>query len=256
MSMLPGEFTLSALAVELRIGQRALARRLADLPPHRVDGRRRFWRLADVLDHLHADADPDRTRLDPQQERARLDRARRVLAELDASVRRGELIPQADMTAAWAGILGAVRQRLLELPTRAAPLVADATPAEAERVLRDLVHEVLAELRDDCLARARACADPDKDDPPRANPAGKSGDRVAGSRRPAKAAAGRSLSASPRGRSGLTTPTVPAPDGGDSAARGEHHPPGAGGGRRKRERRTTLGRVDGSPGDRTGRVDR
>ncbi len=167
MSLMPTEFTLSGLSVELNIGQRTLAKRLGNLPPHRIEGRRRFWRLAEVVAHLGA-CDDEGARLDPGQERARLDRARRVLAELEAAVRRGELIPETDVSTAWGALIANARQRLLTLPTTAAPLVVGAESiAEIEATLRELVHEALAELSADCLERARACQAEETETSPR-----------------------------------------------------------------------------------------
>jgi hypothetical protein len=49
----------------------------------------------------------------------------------------GELVPAADTEAAWLAVAGAVRSRLLAIPTKTAPrIVALKTPAEAQALLR------------------------------------------------------------------------------------------------------------------------
>ncbi|WP_395648029.1 hypothetical protein [Terricaulis sp.] len=54
----------------------------------------------------------------PTQTRDRLNAAQAALAELRAAKLRGELVPAADVRAAWAGMMADVRQRLLAVPGR------------------------------------------------------------------------------------------------------------------------------------------
>jgi hypothetical protein len=80
-------------------------------------------------------------------ERARLIKARADLAEMEAARRRAELLPAAEVAAAWTEILALVRARVLALPDKLAPLTHETTSiAEARGVLRTAVREVLAEI--------------------------------------------------------------------------------------------------------------
>jgi phage terminase Nu1 subunit (DNA packaging protein) len=85
--------------------------------------------------------------LDPQQEKAALDAARRRLAELDYQKRTGELIAADVVQETWIRMAGACRSKLLTLPGRLAVSVTGcSTVHETEQVAKDLVHEALAEL--------------------------------------------------------------------------------------------------------------
>jgi phage terminase Nu1 subunit (DNA packaging protein) len=87
--------------------------------------------------------------LDPQQERAALDAARRRLAELDYQKRTGELIPVDVVQEHWIRMAGACRSKLLTLPGRLAVSVTGCqTVHETEQVAKALVHEALQELSD------------------------------------------------------------------------------------------------------------
>ena len=80
-------------------------------------------------------------------ERARLIRAKADLAEMDAGSRRSDLLPAAEVEAAWAATLARLRTRLLVLPDRLAPLVHEETTiAGARASIREIVTEALAEL--------------------------------------------------------------------------------------------------------------
>jgi phage terminase Nu1 subunit (DNA packaging protein) len=150
MSLIPSEFTMSALSVELGIGQRTLARKIGALPPHRTDGRRRYWRLAAVLSHLEREGGAREGKLDPAQERARLDRARRQRAELDAAVRRGELVESASVAAAAFSLARGVRDAILSVPSRLASiLAAESNAARVEARMTDELRAALAMLAAD-----------------------------------------------------------------------------------------------------------
>lgn len=88
-------------------------------------------------------------------ERARLTAAQAALAELDLAERRLELVPVETVITTWVSLVGAARSRLLAMPAALAPLVAELPVDQAEAVIRSAVHEALAELSDDCLARVR-----------------------------------------------------------------------------------------------------
>ncbi|MDX6748797.1 hypothetical protein SH611_03150 [Geminicoccaceae bacterium 1502E] len=56
MAMTPNDYSVSALSVEFGLDRRTVANRLAKVPPCRVQGRTKYWRLADVLTQLAPEA--------------------------------------------------------------------------------------------------------------------------------------------------------------------------------------------------------
>jgi phage terminase Nu1 subunit (DNA packaging protein) len=85
--------------------------------------------------------------LSPQAERARLDRARAELAELDLGRKRLELIPKNEVAAAWSSQIHIAKSRLLSLPSRVSgEILRLRTQREIEGVIRDRIIEILDEL--------------------------------------------------------------------------------------------------------------
>lgn len=80
-------------------------------------------------------------------ERTRLTKTRADAAEVEVRKLTGELVPVADIEAAWLSVAGAVRARLLLIPTKVAPrIVALKTPAEAQALLRKEINVALAAI--------------------------------------------------------------------------------------------------------------
>jgi phage terminase Nu1 subunit (DNA packaging protein) len=97
-------------------------------------------------------------------ERARLVKAKADLAEMDAGARRSDLLPVADVEAAWIAILERLRARLLVLPDRLAPLVHEETTiAGARASIRETIAEALTDLSSLPVDKA---PDPDGEPPP------------------------------------------------------------------------------------------
>jgi hypothetical protein len=68
-------------------------------------------------------------------------------SSLEVALRRGELIPAPEVTAAWTRIVVLMQARLLVLPVKIAPLVHEATTIpQARNTLKNAVHEILAEI--------------------------------------------------------------------------------------------------------------
>ena len=88
-------------------------------------------------------------RLDPAQERAQLDRQRRLDLERKAAIDEGQLIPIEQVAEAWAGQVRVAKERLMSLPARLAPSVTRQTEMrETEKIIREAIHGVLTELAD------------------------------------------------------------------------------------------------------------
>lgn len=80
-------------------------------------------------------------------ERARLTRAKADAAERDGLKQAGELIAADQIEAAWLAVVGAVKTRLLSIPTKtAARLAGLKTPAEAQQLLQKEINGALSEL--------------------------------------------------------------------------------------------------------------
>lgn len=108
-------WTINRLAIELGLDRRALSARLADLRPHhevvRANGAVvRHYTLKAVFSHLC------QREVDPASARARLDRLRGDLVELDLATKRRELVPVVDFERAMASALKLVACELENLP--------------------------------------------------------------------------------------------------------------------------------------------
>lgn len=115
---------------------------------------------------------------DYSAERARLLRARADLAEMEAGGRRGALIPAEAVEGSWIAILARLRQRLLALPDRLAPLCHEETTIAGTRdQIRRAVREALEELAATPVVTA---SDPDPDGPGAAGGGGAPGARDPG----------------------------------------------------------------------------
>jgi len=107
-------------------------------------------------------AGSSRKRLDPQQERARLDSLRSEAQELKNAQERGELVPGDELERALVHLATSARSRILAVPSkRAQALAAVETPAEAHRIVEDALCEALQEVADEGdRAAARLEAEP------------------------------------------------------------------------------------------------
>lgn len=96
--------------------------------------------------------DQEGVRYDYEQERARLTKAQADKTELEASELRGLTVRTEWVTDEWGRMLGNLRQRLLALPTKAAPRARGAlSDAEAAALIEADVIEALQELSTDGL---------------------------------------------------------------------------------------------------------
>ncbi|GGC90457.1 hypothetical protein [Chelatococcus reniformis] len=84
--------------------------------------------------------------LNPEQERARKDRALADKTELQNAVTRGELVSAEDAEAAWVEMISIARSRLLAMPTKLGPALA--TMTTATEVQSAIEAEVTAALED------------------------------------------------------------------------------------------------------------
>lgn len=80
-------------------------------------------------------------------ERTRKMAADARIAEIELRKVEGELVVAEEVVDAWISVVGAVKARLLSIPTKAAPIVANENQAgECQIILEDLINEALEEL--------------------------------------------------------------------------------------------------------------
>ena len=79
--------------------------------------------------------------------RTRKVNAEAELAELELKKVHGELVIAEDVVSAWNDVLGALKAKLLSIPTKGAPIVsAETNTGACKAVLEDLINEALEEL--------------------------------------------------------------------------------------------------------------
>ena len=147
MAIKPQEYSVSALAVELHYDHRKMGALLEGLEPVREEkGKkqtRRFYLLKDALEHIAMNED----RLDPRQEQAKLNMARRIKVDIETAVMKGELCYTDDVEKLWFDTISNVKTKLRGLPHKLATQVQAATTyAEVVELLEDGVREALYEL--------------------------------------------------------------------------------------------------------------
>jgi phage terminase Nu1 subunit (DNA packaging protein) len=85
--------------------------------------------------------------LNPQAEKARLDKLRADTVELELSRKRGQLLPVDEVSLVWSGQVHTAKSRLMALPTRVSrACLRCKSIREVEALLRDAVYDVLTEL--------------------------------------------------------------------------------------------------------------
>lgn len=123
---------------------------LVKTPGGRLDMDESRRRYVDHLREVAAGRAPgDDDELNLTEERARKAKEEADKLEMENATTRRELLKREDVDAAVVGTLARVRSRLINLPSKIAPLVAMINqPAEAEAIARKAVNEALRELAD------------------------------------------------------------------------------------------------------------
>lgn len=145
MAIMPSLYTLSGLEAETGITRRKLGQLLATTPPEGTSERDQpAWRIKTVLRLKELEEGQG---LNPIAEKARLDKARADIAEIELSKRRGETVALSSVASMWGDMLINLKTRLRSIPTKAAPLVAaEADADECKDILSKFVDEALTEL--------------------------------------------------------------------------------------------------------------
>lgn len=125
--------------------RRTIKKRIEHLP-----GGRSGYESSDALPYVYGAIGADEVKLDPQQEAAKLNLARREKTEIETKILSGELCRTEEVQILWAQIITNAKTKLLALPHKAAHQVAAVSGyAEAEKILKSIVHEALEELAKD-----------------------------------------------------------------------------------------------------------
>jgi hypothetical protein len=106
----------------------------------------------DALDAIRALAQYFRnTQIDQELKQKQIEVAeeRRKKLELERRQKEGELVEVAKVMQVWASMLSVIRNRLLQMPQKLAPLVASADPTEAKAILEKEFTALLSELKED-----------------------------------------------------------------------------------------------------------
>ena len=79
--------------------------------------------------------------------RTRKTNAEAQIAEIELEKVRGELVPAEEVVSAWNDVLGALKSKLMSIPTKGAPILATEVQAGVcQKILEDLITEALEEL--------------------------------------------------------------------------------------------------------------
>ena len=144
MAMTAKLWTISGLAAELDRDRRTITRALRDVQHDGKNGRYKAWHMTTVLVAM---ADGPGDTLDLTAERARFASAQADDREMRNDLARGDQIKVGEFHLMMTTAFARVRAKLLSLPSKMAPLVVGAkTAAEAQAMLRDVIHDALNEL--------------------------------------------------------------------------------------------------------------
>lgn len=143
--------SMSELAALTGLGRGAIKTRLASLTPIK-EGPALLYESKEALPLLYRVGTGGEA-LDPQRERALLDRERRKALELANAKTERTLIPVEEVAAAWSEQVMIAKNRLLSLPARTAPLLLRQRDLRTiETTLRDAVISILEELAGEAVA--------------------------------------------------------------------------------------------------------
>lgn len=135
------EWTINALSIELRRDRAWMTKRLQDLKPVRIEGRVKYFILSDVLHHLH-----NPKKLDPSQEAAKLNRAKRELLDIQIKNMKEALVDAKEAEELWSEIKATIEEKIMEIPAKAAPIVfACNSDAEIHSALTNIITKTLHE---------------------------------------------------------------------------------------------------------------
>ena len=141
--------SVSKLSEISGLDRRVVTKRLDGLSSEPGPNNAKLFDSAEAIRALYAEI----AGLDPQQERALLDRERRKALELSNAKAERILVPLDEVSAAWSDQVMIAKNRLLSLPARvASDVLRLKSQREIESVIKAAVLEILTELSADPVA--------------------------------------------------------------------------------------------------------
>ena len=146
MALMARLLSLSGLQAELGRDRRSLGKILQNIPPDgKTNGGRDAWFIKTVLDAVTRETSGEQ--LNPAAEKARLDKARADLAELDLRHKEGRSVPADLVQATWGRIRDEIRKALFAVPGKCAPrILPGMKPSEIEALIREYIDDALRAL--------------------------------------------------------------------------------------------------------------
>jgi len=102
------------------------------------------------IDFLKAKAGGDFTAEDVIKNKNKLMKAKAEIAEIERMKATGELIPKQEVKSTWLELINKVKQKLLSIPNKVAPIVVSIKNTnEIKLILQDKIYEALYEITSD-----------------------------------------------------------------------------------------------------------
>jgi len=102
------------------------------------------------IDFLKAKAGGDFTAEDVIKNKNKLMKAKAEIAEIERMKATGELIPKEEVKSTWLELINKVKQKLLAIPNRTAPIIVSIKNTnEIKLILQDKIYEALYEITSD-----------------------------------------------------------------------------------------------------------
>jgi phage terminase Nu1 subunit (DNA packaging protein) len=141
--------SVNKIAALTGLDRRTVSRRLEHLTPKPGPNRALLYESRDALPAVYGTGGEGET-LNPQLERAALDKARRLDLEQRMAEREGQLLPAELVLELGSRLVAAARSRMLAIPSKVRGRYPDLEPAAIDEI-DSLVREALTELGDDGL---------------------------------------------------------------------------------------------------------
>ena len=143
------ELSINQIADLTGMDRTTVSKRLKNMEYRDGAKRARLYETRNALPVLYGLGVADGERLDPQQEKARLDKERRLIVELERQQKEGKLVDLDVVRDDWVASVNIAKGRLLALPSRLAPELVTLTDIrKTEDMMRAQLTEVLEELSD------------------------------------------------------------------------------------------------------------
>ena len=160
MAMQAQSWSIQALSVELGIDRRTVAKRLDGLPPVRVEGRTKFWRMADAAPLLLGHAPTEGETIASAERRKAV--ADAGLAELRLAEKLAHVLDVREIEKQLNPVFSAMAAKINAMPSKFGPVVCPDDPPRGRRLLEQVAQEVLAELRNVEFSDVPEAADSDE----------------------------------------------------------------------------------------------